>query len=142
MPKIVILGSCRYEPYIILFMPNKVTPPELYNTEEGYRKISKLVYAAIDNADEVWIYAPDGKIGEHTSRDIKYALEQKKIIRLISPVLTKSFLKLSTHEKLGERVTKEEFVKLLCNYEGARLERIYDILQRVGIILVWKKDRD
>jgi len=46
--------------------------------------------------------------------------------------------KLPTREKLGERITEEEFVKLLCNYEGATLERIYDILQRAGIILVWK----
>jgi len=39
---------------------------------------------------------------------------------------------------LGGCVTEEEFVKLLCNYEGATLERIYDLLQRAGIIMVWK----
>ena len=82
MPKIVILGSCRYEPYIILFAPNKVTPPELYNTEEGYKKISRLIYAAIDNADEIWVYIPDG-IGEHTTRDLEYAKSKGKIIRVL-----------------------------------------------------------
>jgi len=86
MTKIVILGSCRYAPYIILFMPNKITPPELYNTEEGYKKISKLIYAAIDNTDEVWVYAPDGKIGEHTRRDLEYAKSQGKLIRFIKKV--------------------------------------------------------
>jgi len=103
MPKIVILGSCRYEPYIILFMPNRVTPKELYNTEEGYRKVSKLIYAAIDHADEVWVYAPDGYIGEHTSRDIKYALKHKKTIRIIAPIETQVIInaKIGIIDKIG-----------------------------------------
>jgi len=61
-----------------------VTPPELYNTEEGYRRISGLIHAAIDNADEVWVYAPDGVV-EHTGRDIAYAESKGKRIRLIEP---------------------------------------------------------
>jgi len=84
MPKIVILGSCRYEPYEILFVPKKI--PGLWNTEEGYKKASERCYPAIDQADEVWVYVPDGRIGEHTKRDIEYALKRKKTIRIISSI--------------------------------------------------------
>jgi len=78
MPKIVILGSCRYEPYEILAVPNKI--PGAWNTEKGYRKAAEKFYPAIDKADEVWVYAPDG-VGEHTARDIQYALSKGKKIR-------------------------------------------------------------
>jgi len=81
MPKIVILGSCRYEPYEILFVPKKI--PGLWNTEEGYRKASERCYSAIDRADEVWVYAPEG-IGEHTARDLGYAKRKGKVIRIIA----------------------------------------------------------
>jgi hypothetical protein len=83
MPKIVILGSCRFEPYEILFVP-KALPKGLYNTEEGYQQSTKKTYPAIDEADEVWVYAPDG-VGEHTSRDLAYAVGKGKKIRLIEP---------------------------------------------------------
>jgi len=81
MPKIVILGSCKYEPYEILFAPKKIEG--LWNTEEGYRKASEQCYPAIDKCDEVWVYVPDGRIGEHTRRDLEYAKSQGKIIRFI-----------------------------------------------------------
>ena len=82
MPKIVILGSCRYGPYTILAVPDPI--PGLHNTEEGYRKAAEKFYPAIDQADEVWVYAPDG-VGEHTGRDLEYAKKLgKKILFLKS----------------------------------------------------------
>ena len=80
LPKIVILGSCRFEPYEILAVPNKI--PNAWNTEEGYKIAAKKFYPAIEEADEVWVYAPDG-IGEHTGRDLEYAKSKGKIIRVL-----------------------------------------------------------
>ena len=80
MPKIVILGSCRFEPYEILAVPNKI--PKAWNTEKGYKKAFKIFKPAIDNADLVIVYAPDG-IGEHTQRDIDYARTQRKPIFVV-----------------------------------------------------------
>jgi hypothetical protein len=80
MPKIVILGSCRFEPYTFLAVPNKI--PGLWNTEEGYKKAAEKFYPAMDQADEVWIYAPDG-VGEHTQRDIDYALSIGKEVKVL-----------------------------------------------------------
>lgn len=81
MPKIVILGSCRFEPYEILAMPNKI--PGLHNTEEGYQKATEKFYPAIDEADVVLCYAPNGYIGKHTRRDIEYALSRGKKVQII-----------------------------------------------------------
>jgi len=81
MPKVVILGPCKYEPYEILFVPKKVSE-ELYNTEEGYRMASKKCYSAIDEADEVWVYIPEG-MGEYTARDFNYALSKKKKVYVL-----------------------------------------------------------
>jgi hypothetical protein len=79
--KIVILGSCRFGPYEILAVPDPI--PGLHNTEEGYRKAAEKFYPAIEQADVVWVYAPDGA-GEHTSRDIAYARKMgKKIMWLM-----------------------------------------------------------
>ena len=78
MPKITILGSCKYEPYEILAVPNTI--PNFHNTEEGYLIACKKFYPAIDKSDFVIVYCPDG-IGEHTQRDIDYAKQRgKKII--------------------------------------------------------------
>jgi hypothetical protein len=79
--KIVVIGSCKYGAYEILAVPEKV--PGLWNTEEGYQKAAEKFYPAIKEADEVWVYAPDGEIGEHTQRDLDFALSQGKIIRII-----------------------------------------------------------
>ena len=76
----VILGSCRFEPYEILAVPNKI--PNAWNTEKGYRKAFEIFKPAIDGADLVIVYAPDG-IGEHTQRDIDYARKQGKPIFLV-----------------------------------------------------------
>ena len=82
MPKIVILGSCRFEPYEILAVPEKV--PNKWNTEKGYKIAAKKFYPAIEKADCVIVYDPDG-IGEHTQKDINYALSHgKEVIYLYS----------------------------------------------------------
>jgi len=83
MPKIVILGSCRFEPYEILAKPKKLTNTP-HTTEKGYEMACKIFYPAIEESDLIIVYAPDG-IGEHTQRDIDYALKKgKKIFCLIS----------------------------------------------------------
>ena len=83
MPKIVILGSCRYEPYQVLFMPNKLDK-KLYESdhEKAYLEACKVIYPAIAEADIVIAYCPDG-IGEHTKRDLKYAGRLRKKIVII-----------------------------------------------------------
>jgi len=80
MTKIVILGSCRYAPYEILAVPEK---NQKWNTEEGYQMATQKFYPAIEQADEVWVYAPAG-IGEHTQRDIEFAIKTGKTIRIMS----------------------------------------------------------
>ena len=80
MPKIVILGSCKYGPYEILAVPNKI--PGAWNTEKGYQIAAKKFYPAIKEADMILVYAPDG-IGEHTGRDIAEARRQGKEIYII-----------------------------------------------------------
>ncbi len=81
MVKIVILGSCRFEPYEVLKVPAK---NEKWNTEEGYQLAAKEFYPAIDEADIVIVYNPDG-IGEHTARDIAYAMSKQKWICVTHP---------------------------------------------------------
>jgi len=81
MVKIVILGSCRFEPYEILAVPKKLTDTP-HTTEEGYRKACKIFHPAIELADEVWVYALDG-IGEHTRRDMEFAKRSVKIVRIM-----------------------------------------------------------
>jgi len=81
MPKIVILGACRFEPYEVLAVPEKI--PELWNTEKGYQIAFQTKFkTAIEKADIVLVYAPDG-IGEHTQKDIEYAIKQNKRIIII-----------------------------------------------------------
>lgn len=82
MPKIVILGSCRFEPYEITFVPEKIEEKELYNTEEGYKLASDKCYPAIDKADLVLVYIPDG-MGEHTHRDMEYTKKKEKNIWIL-----------------------------------------------------------
>ena len=83
MPKIVILGSCRFEPYEILAVPNKI--PNAWNTEEGYQTACKVFYPAIEESDLILVYAPDG-IGEHTQRDIDYARKMGKTVFKLVPL--------------------------------------------------------
>jgi len=70
MPKIVFLGSCRFEPYEILAVPSSIKG--LHSTEKGYQIACKKFYSAIRKADLIFAYIPDG-IGIHTQRDIDYA---------------------------------------------------------------------
>ena len=70
MTKFVVLGSCRFEPYEILAVPNKI--PRAWNTDKGYALAAKIFYPAMDKADVIIVYAPDG-IGLHTQKDIDYA---------------------------------------------------------------------
>lgn len=83
MPKIVILGSCRHEPYEVLFMPNKLDG-KLYakDQDEAYEEACKVVYPAIEEADVILVYVPEGKIGKHTQLDINYA---KKLGKTVTP---------------------------------------------------------
>jgi len=79
--KIVILGSCRFEPYEVIFVPKKVEGK--WNTEEGYIEACKRTYPAIQQADIVIAYCPDG-IGEHTQRDLNFAKILGKKVRVIT----------------------------------------------------------
>jgi hypothetical protein len=80
MPKVVVLGSCRFSPYEFLAVPNKI--PKAWNTEKGYKIAAEKFYPAIKQADEVWLYTPDG-LGAHTKRDLEFALKcGKKILVL------------------------------------------------------------
>ena len=83
MPKIVILGSCKYEPYEILMTPNPFDR-ELYvkDHEKAYEEATKRFYPAIEKADCILVYCPDGNIGKHTMKDIEYAQKLGKDIVL------------------------------------------------------------
>lgn len=80
MPKIVILGSCKYKPYVMLLAPNPFDE-ELYakDHDKAYVQACEKFYPAIDKADFIIVYCPDG-IGKHTQKDIKYAKKMKKKI--------------------------------------------------------------
>ena len=89
MPKIVILGSCSHQPYEVLMMPNKLDP-ELYaeDHEKAYAKACEKFYPAIEQADVVLVYVPAGELGEHTQRDMEYAMKCGKPITMFpSPQL-------------------------------------------------------
>lgn len=83
MTKFVILGSCRHEPYEILAVPEKV--PGLWNTEEGYRIATEKFHPAMDEADVIIVFAPDG-VGEHTQMDIDYAIGIGKTVYRLVPL--------------------------------------------------------
>ena len=93
MPKIVMLGSCRYEPYKVLIMPNKLDP-ELYakDHEKAYEHACERFYPAIDEADFVIVWNPDYTVGEHTQRDIDYARSKGKRVVFTHPTETDSDL--------------------------------------------------
>ncbi len=77
-PKIVILGSCKHEPYEVLAMPNKI--PGAWNTDEGYEMASKIFYPAMDKADVILVFGTPGK---HTQLDIDYAESIGKTVQYI-----------------------------------------------------------
>ena len=88
MPKLVILGSCLHEPYIVLAAPNKLDSI-LYETdhEKAYEEACRLFYPAIDHADIVLVWVPDANLKEHphTIRDMQYAREKGKRVIVIYP---------------------------------------------------------
>jgi len=86
MPKIVILGSCRHQPYEILAMPNKLDA-DLYakDHQAAYIDACAVFYPAIKAADIVLVYNPDGVVGEHTQADIIEAERQGKRIVYLFP---------------------------------------------------------
>ena len=86
MPKIVIVGSCKHAPYIVIQAPNPFNW-ELYKAdhEKAYEEACKINYPKIQEADEVWVYAPNG-IGEHTRRDIEFAQSQGKNVLVLTPI--------------------------------------------------------
>lgn len=107
MTKIVILGSCRFEPYEVIAKPEKVEGK--WNTEEGYQKATEKFYPAMQESDLILVYAPDG-IGEHTKRDIDYANSIGKKVHVLIPldtietfeILQDKELMQSLHESLND----------------------------------------
>lgn len=83
VPKFVILGSCKHEPYAVLAMPNRLDAKLYENDHEAaYAHAWEYFKPAIESADVVIVYAPDG-IGEHTQRDLDYAIKLGKKILYI-----------------------------------------------------------
>ena len=88
MVKITVLGSCAWEPYEILAVPNKI--PGAWNTDEGYKIAFETVFKeAIENCDFVFVYNPTG-VGTHTQMDIDYAKKQGKQVIYFDPIQAKS----------------------------------------------------
>ena len=83
MPKIVILGSCKHEPYEILAVPLK---NKFWNTDKGYKLATERFYPAIDKADFIIVYCPNG-VGKHTQKDIEYAKKMKKKIIFVYNII-------------------------------------------------------
>jgi len=85
MPKIVVLGSCRHEPYTFL-APNKLDA-DLYARDHhaAYIDACAVFYPAIKEADVVVVYNPEGAVGEHTAADIREAERQGKRIVYLFP---------------------------------------------------------
>jgi len=83
MTKFVLLGSCRFEPYEILAVPNKI--PGAWNTDEGYRIAAQKFHPAMEEADMIIVFAPDG-IGKHTQMDIDYARKIGKVVYQLVPL--------------------------------------------------------
>ena len=94
MPKIVILGSCKNVPYE-LFAPRSKSIPDTNqlraylewhagNEEKSYEMAKKFFYPKIQEADIIIVISNNGKIGEHTQRDVDYAKTLGKQIEYVS----------------------------------------------------------
>jgi soluble P-type ATPase len=86
MTKFVFLGSRRFAPYEIPFVPIEMR--DILDEEERYQISIKRSHPAMDKADVVIVYAPDG-IGKHTQLDIDYALENNKEVFKLVPLKAK-----------------------------------------------------
>ena len=83
MTKIVILGSRRFSPYEVTFMPLEI--PEISDEETRFQFSIMKSHPAMDKADVIIVYAPDG-IGKHTHMDIDYAREIGKTVYQLVPL--------------------------------------------------------
>lgn len=86
MTNFVILGSRRFAPYKIPFVPLEM--PDVLDEEERFQISIKKSHPAMDDADVIIVYAPDG-IGIHTQRDIDYALKNGKEVFELTPLKKK-----------------------------------------------------
>ena len=87
LPNFVILGSCRFVPYKFVAPSSRseldprqeLAHLELLKgkQEKSYDLAKDVFYPAIDEADIVLVYNPDG-IGKHTQKDIGYAESKGK----------------------------------------------------------------
>lgn len=117
MPKIVIVGKCKFD-YEVLAVPKKMldTPEP---TEEGFLLAIKKFYPAIEKCDLVIVYAPDG-ISEHMRRDIDYARKKgKPVFRL-------------------EQMTKRVKVKRLIDDKRPTLEEIEESKREYYRDVAWQ----
>lgn len=72
---------------------------------------------SVDEADEVWVYIPDG-LGEHTARDVAYASKIGKPIKLIfayPPDLLEQELFLAFREREEKKQKKTRINGRLLN---------------------------
>jgi hypothetical protein len=116
VPKIVVLGSCRFAPYTILAVPDPI--PGAHNTEAGYEIAAAKFYPAIGECDEVWVNAPDG-IGEHTGRDILYALGRGKPVFFVLPLRVDVLRRLSkAYASLLSRRILKPITRGVCKDES------------------------
>ena len=86
MTKFVFLGSRRFAPYEIPFVP--LIMSDISDEEERYQTSIKKSHPAMDESDVIIVYAPDG-IGKHTQLDIDYALKNGKEIFELIPLKAK-----------------------------------------------------
>lgn len=114
MMKIVIIGSLRHGPYEIIKVPFPI--PNADQSDEGYAIAAKDFYPAIDEADEVWVYAPEG-MGIHTTLDYQCALLRGKTVRFLAttPYLSNSFM--------------DKMFKKFYNLSASVKQRLYDLVQ-------------
>ena len=112
MTKIVIIGSLKHSPYEIIKTPEPI--PGADQSDEGYAIAAKDFYPAIDEADEVWVYAPDG-MGVHTTLDYTYALQQGKTIRFLAkPIyLSNAFMERMFRKFYNQSIVVKERLKKL-----------------------------
>jgi hypothetical protein len=67
---------------VVLAVPSRIKGGT--NDDAGYVKAAEIFHPAIEQADFAIVFAPDGRIGEHTQRDIDYARAKgKKVFRLV-----------------------------------------------------------
>lgn len=91
----MILGSMkRWGEYSVL-SPHMINPALYLSDHEAAYKLAQAVfYPAIEKADVVLVYAPDGVMGDHTKEDVDYAISIGK-----KPILIRDLAELSEQAK-------------------------------------------